>query len=64
MTHMTYEKPVTLSQAVAKGLAPCSTRSLRRMIASGRLNATNVSCGTQPRWTVHPSDLRAAFKKR
>lgn len=58
-------KMMTVDELVASGTVPFCAKTIRKLIASGRLKATNVSAGSErPRWLIDPDDARKFVGKR
>ena len=57
------KKEYTAAEAVQLGLVPHSERTLRRMIASGRVSARDVSGGEQPRYLIPATELTRLRKQ-
>jgi excisionase family DNA binding protein len=53
-----------VSLGVAAKMLRLSHRTLRRMVEDGRIAATNITTGTQPRWRVSLADVERLRAER
>lgn len=50
-------KLITIAEVAERQLLPFSVRSLRALIANGRMKAGNIGLGKVPRWAVTEAEI-------
>lgn len=58
------KKHYTVRELADLGILPVCDRTLRRMIASGRIKAENIGAGGQPRWIVTAAEVKRLKKRK
>lgn len=58
------KKHYTVTELAESGVLPVCDRTIRRMIAAGRIKAENIGAGDQPRWIITAAEVKRLKNRR